>query len=309
MSADGIAEKITQKLTWEDLDQSAIRQLIKLAKQEDLEGWGLAIPPAQFGDVTSQAIQSGNEPASAHLIAREKLVVCGLHLVQLVMDTYGNGATFKPLVQDGAICASGRCLGTLAGPARLLLESERILLNFLQRLSGVASSTRSYVDAMGDTPTRLLDTRKTTPGYRVLEKYAVACGGGYNHRIGLFDRVILKDNHLAADKASHGQALAELVLSVRNKWPEMVIELEVDAINQIPPALGSGADVFLLDNFTRDELIEAIQLIGGAAATEASGGITMESLAELSLIGLDFISTGATIHKSTWKDIALDWEI
>ncbi len=309
MSTNRIAEKITQKLTWEDLDQSAIRQLIKLAKQEDLEGWGLAIPPAQFGDVTSQAIQSGNESASAHLIAREELVVCGLNLVQLVMDTYGNGATFKPLVQDGTKCASGSCLGTLTGPTRLLLESERILLNFLQRLSGVASSTRSYVDAMGDTPTRLLDTRKTTPGYRVLEKYAVVCGGGYNHRIGLFDRVMLKDNHLAADKASHGQALAELVQSVRNKWPEMIIELEVDAINQIPPALGSGADVFLLDNFTREELIEAIQLIGDAAATEASGGITMESLAELSSIGLDFISTGATIHKSTWKDIALDWEI
>ncbi len=279
MSTNRIAEKITQKLTWDDLDQSAIRQLIKLAKQEDLEGWGLAISPAQFGDVTSQAIQSGN------------------------------GATFKPLVQDGTKCASGSCLGTLTGPTRLLLESERILLNFLQRLSGIASSTRSYVDAMGDTPTRLLDTRKTTPGYRVLEKYAVVCGGGYNHRIGLFDRVMLKDNHLAADKASHGQALAELVQSVRNKWPEMIIELEVDAINQIPPALGSGADVFLLDNFTREELIEAIQLIGDAAATEASGGITMESLAELSSIGLDFISTGATIHKSTWKDIALDWEI
>ncbi len=309
MRTKEIAEKITQRLVWEDLDQSAIRQLIEMARKEDLEGWGLAIPPAQSGDVTSQAIQSGNEPASAHLVAREELVVCGLHLVQMVLDTYGDGAVFKPLAQDGTKCVPGSRLGTLAGPAQLILESERILLNFLQRLSGVASSTRSFVEAMGDTTTRLLDTRKTTPGYRVLEKYAVACGGGFNHRIGLFDRVMLKDNHLAADRASHGQALAELVQSVRNTWPGMIIELEVDSINQIPPALGAGADVFLLDNFTREDLIEAIQLIGDGAATEASGGITMESLAELSSIGLDFISTGATIHKSTWKDIALDWEI
>jgi nicotinate-nucleotide pyrophosphorylase (carboxylating) len=171
----------------------------------------------------------------------------------------------------------------------------------------MASTTRQYVEAMGTTSTRLLDTRKTTPGFRVLEKYAVACGGGFNHRIGLFDRVMLKDNHLAADHAGQGEALTRLVSSTRAKWPDMVIELEVDRVDQIPPALDAGVDIFLLDNFSGEDLSEAIRLVGDKAATEASGGITLDLLPELATLGLDFISTGATIHQSTWKDIGLDW--
>lgn len=308
MNSARTADSITHRLAWSDIDQDALRHLIQLARMEDLQGWGLAASPKHSGDVTSMVIQSGNEPAAATLVAREDLVVCGLGLVQLVLDAYGTDAKFVASVADGHRCVKGSPLGTLHGPARQLLESERILLNFLQRLSGIASTTSMYVAAMGTTSTRLLDTRKTTPGYRVLEKYAVASGGGFNHRIGLFDRVMLKDNHLAADKAGHGKALAELIRNTRKKWPDMVIELEVDHLGQIPPALDSGVDVFLLDNFSREGLVEAIRLIDTSAATEASGGITIETLQELSSIGLDFISTGATVHKSTWKDIGLDWK-
>jgi len=307
MSAPRIAERVTRRLLWTDLDPEAVRLLIDLARREDLEGRGLAAAPPFTGDVTSQAIQSGASSGSARLMAREDLVVCGLPLVQMVLDAYGSEARFTPACPDGTHCLKRVLLGELSGPARQLLEAERVLLNFLQKLSGVASLTRTYVEAMGDTTTRLLDTRKTTPGYRVLEKYAVACGGGFNHRIGLFDRVMLKDNHLAADQACAGEALAGLVRLAREKWPSLVIELEVDRLDQIPPALGAGVDVLLLDNFTPQDLVAAVGLVGGKAATEASGGITLETLPRLASIGLDFISTGATIHQSTWKDIGLDW--
>lgn len=206
------------------------------------------------------------------------------------------------------MCQKDCPLGIIAGPPRTILEAERVLLNFLQRLSGVASLTRACVDALGSSRTRLLDTRKTTPGFRVLEKYAVACGGGFNHRIGLFDRVMLKDNHLAAAGATGGRALSDLVGKYRSEWPEMVIELEVDSISQIAPALAAGIENLLLDNFTTGELAEAVALVGDRAATEASGGITAERLAGLASLGLDFISTGATVHQATWKDIGLDWK-
>lgn len=307
MSASPIADRLAHRLQWEDLDRSAVGELARIARREDLEGWGLAHPPGLTGDVTSQALRSGEKVASACLVAREPLVVCGLPLVPLVLGCYGAGASFKPAGRDGEACPRNAVLGELHGPVRILLEAERVLLNFLQKLSGVASLTRRYVDAMGATPTRLLDTRKTTPGFRVLEKYAVACGGGFNHRIGLFDRVMLKDNHLAAEGATGGAALAGLVESTRKQWPDMVIELEVDRLEQIGPALSAGIDVLLLDNFTPEKLRLAVQQVGQRAATEASGGITLASLPGLASLGLDFISTGATVHQATWKDIALDW--
>ena len=307
MSAPAIARRLAKRLQWEDLDPCALDELIRLAREEDLFGWGLARTPAQGGDVTSRIMEGGNGTAMARLVAREQLVACGLPLVPLVLAAYGKGCRFIPSVVDGTVCPPQAELGVLSGPARLLLESERVLLNFLQRLSGVATLTRAYVVAMGDSTTCLLDTRKTTPGFRVLEKYAVACGGGYNHRIGLFDRVMLKDNHLAAAGATRGTALASLVARARQGNPDMVIELEVDRLEQIPPALEAGVDVFLLDNFSAEETREAVALIGDRAATEASGGVTLDALPALASMGLDFISTGSTVHQATWKDIGLDW--
>jgi nicotinate-nucleotide pyrophosphorylase (carboxylating) len=195
-----------------------------------------------------------------------------------------------------------------------MLAAERIILNFLQRLGGVATQTRRYVDALGKSRTRLLDTRKTTPGYRMLEKYAVACGGGWNHRLGLFDRVMLKDNHLAllglAETSTSLRSptrLAEAVAAARRNAPDLPVEVEVDMIQQIPPVLAAGADVILLDNFAPAQLKKALELIGGRAFTEASGGITLKTLPRLADLGLDFASTGALVHQSVWVDIGLDW--
>jgi nicotinate-nucleotide pyrophosphorylase (carboxylating) len=307
MSAPRIADRLARQLAWDDLDPAALASLIGLARREDLEGWGLSRPPQQAGDLTSRLIPQPDREASANLVARQALVAAGLPLVPMVLEAYGPACRFEAAATDGTACPAGTRLGTITGPARQLLEAERVLLNFLQRLSGVASLTRQYVDALGETPTRLLDTRKTTPGFRVLEKYAVACGGGFNHRIGLFDRVMLKDNHLAAAGAGGGSALADLVRSSRARWPDRIIELEVDSLDQIPPALEAGIENIMLDNFNLQELRQAVDLIGDRAATEASGGITLERLPALAHLGLDFISTGATVHQATWMDIGLDW--
>lgn len=307
MSAPLIADRLARQLQWEDIDPAALDALVSMARREDLEGWGLAKKPGQTGDITSQFLPKGNEQASASLVARSEMVVCGLPLVQKVLDAYGTGASFDPARQDGHSCSRGMVLGRIEGPAGLILEAERVLLNFLQRLSGVASLTRQYVQAIGTFPTRLLDTRKTTPGYRVLEKYAVARGGGFNHRIGLFDRVMLKDNHLAAAGATGGRELRRLVETYRAQWPGMVIELEVDSLDQIPPALDAGIENILLDNFSLSDLEKAVDLIGEKAATEASGGITLEDIPSVARTGVDFISTGATVHQARWMDIGLDW--
>jgi len=295
------------RLSWAELDPDYLRQLVGLAKIEDLAGAGLATRPEQLGDV-STALMPETATGSAQLTAREPMVVCGLGLVQLVLDTYGEGCRFTANIQDGGSVAAGEPLGSLSGPAGPLLRAERILLNFLQHLAGIATETYRYVDALGPSDTVLLDTRKTLPGYRVLQKYAFACGGGYNHRIGLFDRVMLKDNHLVVAGATAGDRLTETVRLARNTCTDLAIEVEVDTLEQIPAVLDAGADIILLDNFSNDDLHAAIALIGPHACTEASGGIQIDSLASLGSLGLDFISTGAPIHQSTWKDIGLDWQ-
>jgi nicotinate-nucleotide pyrophosphorylase (carboxylating) len=198
-------------------------------------------------------------------------------------------------------------LASVTGPAATLLQAERTVLNFFQKLSGVATQTACYAAALGACPTKLLDTRKTTPGFRMLEKYAVACGGGWNHRLGLFDRVLIKDNHLAAAHATAGDRLAAAVRAARARQPRLLIECEVDALAQIPPVLEAGAHIVLLDNFSRADLAAAVALIGDRACTEASGGVTLESLPELGRLGLDFVSCGALVHHAPWADIGLDW--
>ncbi|MCC5839822.1 MAG: carboxylating nicotinate-nucleotide diphosphorylase [Opitutales bacterium] len=298
------ADRFSSRLRWEAIDPAAINALLERARAEDLEGFGLAAAPRHSGDVSS-ALLPADVAIVAELRAREDLVVCGLPLVTPILGLYGGGH-FVPLASDGQLLARGQCLGTLHGPARHLLSAERVILNFLQHLSGIASLTARYVEALGDTRIRLLDTRKTIPGYRVLHKYAVATGGGWNHRMGLFDRVMLKDNHLAAGGSTEGTPLAEAARRARAAWPDLAIEAEVDGIRQIPPLLEAGVDILLLDNFDDTALREALALIDGRAATEASGGITLERLPRLRGLPLDFISTGATVHQSVWKDIGMD---
>ncbi|MBL6919051.1 MAG: carboxylating nicotinate-nucleotide diphosphorylase [Puniceicoccaceae bacterium] len=294
------------RLKWQDLDPDYLRQLVGLAKIEDLAGAGLANRPERLGDVTT-ALMPESAMGKAQLIARESLVVCGLSLVQTTLDSYGQDCQFEATAEDGQSVGHGEVIGILSGSSTVLLQAERVILNFLQHLSGVATEARLYVDALGSSPAVLLDTRKTLPGYRVLQKYAFACGGGYNHRIGLFDRVMLKDNHLAVAGAIGGNRLSKTVALAVNTCEGLAIEVEVDRIEQITPALEAGADIILLDNFSPPELKEAVSMIDGRAWTEASGGITIDSLPDLGDLGLDFISTGAPIHQSRWKDIGLDW--
>jgi nicotinate-nucleotide pyrophosphorylase (carboxylating) len=306
--ASPIAANFAQRLTWEEIDASHLRQLIILAREEDLAGAGLtrAITP---GDVTTAALV-GNTPAGATLVARQPLTVCGLHLLPLVFENFGAGCTIKIAtgVRDGSAVKKGAILATVIGPAATLLKAERTALNFFQKLSGVATQTAEYVAALGWTTTKLLDTRKTTPGFRMLEKYAVACGGGWNHRLGLFDRVLIKDNHLAAAHATAGERLAAAVRQARARYPKLLVECEVDDLAQIPPVLEAGVDVVLLDNFPIAELKKAVKLVDHRAGTEASGGVTIETLPQMARLGLDYISCGALVHHAPWADIGLDWQ-
>lgn len=302
-----VAAAFAQRLTWAELDPAYLRQLITLAREEDLAGAGLARPVTP-GDVTTSALV-GDAMASADFVARQPLTICGLPLLPLIFESFGPKCKVKPAPgrRDGQVVAKGDVLATVTGPAATLLTAERTALNFFQKLSGVATQTTRHVAALGKSATKLLDIRKTTPGFRMLEKYAVACGGGWNHRLGLFDRVLIKDNHLAAAHATAGERLAAAVRQARARHPKLLIECEVDELAQIPPVLEAGVDVVLLDNFTPAMLSEAVALIGKRACTEASGGVTIESLPELGRLGLDFISSGALVHHASWADIGLDW--
>ncbi len=315
------AEKLVQRLRWDDLDAAYLRRLVEIARDEDLAGLGLRRRPARTGDLSTTSVSGVPQQSTALLVARGPLTACGLGLVPLVLSAYGGRVAVRSCVRDGAAVPPGGVLATLHGDPRVLLAAERILLNFLQRLSGIATHTRLHVAALGPGRTRLLDTRKTTPGHRMIEKYAVACGGGWNHRLGLFDRVMLKDNHLAllgfaggggpSEKppgAAGAGRLAAAVRAARRTAPGSPVEIEVDRLDQIPPALSAGADVILLDNFTVPRLRRAVAAIAGRAFSEASGGITLRTLPRLRGLGLDFVSTGALVHHSVWADIGMDWQ-
>ncbi len=301
---------LVRRIKWSDIDEKYVAELVKTARAEDIEGAGLAVLPKVAADITTRSLTPSIKTTAA-LCARRDMVVCGMELVRIVLKVYEEASDdfeckFTPLAKDGDKVSKGAKLGVIEGSARVILQAERIMLNFLQRLSGVSTETAKYVEALGDSPTKLLDTRKTTPGLRVLEKYAFACGGGYNHRIGLFDRVMLKDNHLAAAGASKGERLAAAVRTAREKNAGFAIEVEVDALEQIPPVLEAGADVIMLDNFTPADIKTAVNMIEDKSWTEISGGVTLDSIGELGKLGADFISTAAPVHSSKWIDIGLD---
>jgi len=305
--ATAIAGSLIKQLVWSDLDPAYLRRLVEIARDEDLAGLGLLRRPRITGDRSTASIAAAPRAAVANLVARESLIACGLPLLPIILTAYGSGVAVQLRAKDGARIRSGATLATLTGDPRVMLAAERVILNFLQRLSGIATQTRRYADALGSPRTRLLDTRKTTPAYRMLEKYAVARGGGWNHRLGLFDRVMLKDNHLAL--LGSDDNLAAAVIRAKRNSPALPVEVEVDHLDQIPAVLDAGADVILLDNFSPADLRRAVVLIAGRAFTEASGGITLKTLPKLANLGLDFISTGALVHQSVWVDIGLDWQI
>lgn len=249
------------------------------------------------GDLTSLAVIDEDATCTARLLVKEGGVVSGLEVAAEVFDRLGAG--LESLAADGDIVEPGP-VARLEGPARGVLAGERLALNVLGRLSGIATLTRRYVDAVAGTGAVILDTRKTTPGLRTLEKHAVACGGGQNHRFGLYDGILIKDNHLRV-----AGSLAEAVRRAKETAP---VEVECDTLAQVREALAAGADSILLDNMTVPELREAVELAGGRARLEASGAVTLDTIRAIAETGVDFISVGALTHSARALDVSLEVE-
>ena len=254
------------------------------------------------GDVTTEALFEPGQTCLAHLLLKEPGVVCGLPTVEAVFRALDADVEVEPLAADGdRLLEAPAVLARIEGEARAVLSGERTALNLLGRLSGVATLTRRYADAVEGTGAVLLDTRKTTPGLRALEKYAVRCGGGTNHRLGLFDGILVKDNHL---RLSGG--IGSTVTRLRESAPALPVEVEVDTLKQLREALAAGADRILLDNMTPAGLREAVLLTNGNATLEASGGVTLDNIRAVAESGVDVISVGALTHSARSLDVSLE---
>ncbi len=255
------------------------------------------------GDSTTDAVVPQEVRGRARIEARERAVVAGLDVARLCFRYLGD-VSWDPLVRDGDEVTAGDALVRIEGPLRAILTAERTALNLLQRLSGIATMTRRYADSVAGTPVKVVDTRKTTPGLRMLEKYAVRVGGGSNHRAGLDDGILIKDNHIAV-AGSVGEAIAR----VRAEAPHgLKVEVEVGDLAELDEALAAGADAILLDNMDPDTVRDAVARAGGKALLEASGGITLERVAEYAATGVDLISVGALTHSVRAIDLSLEVE-
>jgi nicotinate-nucleotide pyrophosphorylase (carboxylating) len=283
----------------EPLTAEEIRNAVRLGLAEDIGS----------GDVTTLATVPESARAQALVRAREPLVAAGLALAEAAFLELSLEVKITRQAVDGERVAPGTALMRVAGPARALLTAERVALNFVQRLSGIATLTARFVEAVQGTQARILDTRKTTPGWRRLEKYAVTCGGGQNHRFGLFDMVLIKDNHLAALRNEKPNAIAAAVRRARASYPNLRVEVEADTLEQVEQAAEAGADFILLDNMDPARLREAVRNVNGRARTEASGGVRLETIHAMAESGVDFISIGALTHSARAVDIGLDFEI
>ncbi len=259
------------------------------------------------GDVTSLSTIPASAKFSAVMRAREPMVVAGIAFAEKAFRLLSHDVRIKCLARDGQQLKAGATILRVTGSARAILSAERVALNFVQRLSGVATLTRHYVDAVRGTGAEILDTRKTTPGWRRFEKYAVACGGGRNHRVGLFDMVLIKDNHLAALRDAKPNAVAAAVMRARRKFPKLKVEVEADTLAQVQQAVNFGADIVLLDNMTLSELRQAVKLVGADAQTEASGGVNLKTVRAIARTGVNFISVGAITHSARAVDVGLDF--
>ena len=276
-------------------EADACRRLVELALAEDL---------GPVGDVTSAALIPADARGAAAFVARSAGVVAGLPAAALVCVAVDQRLAFTPIIPDGSPLNPGATVATVAGPLRALLAAERTALNFLQRLSGIASLTRKYVDAAAGHRAAVLDTRKTTPGWRLLEKYAVRMGGGQNHRIGLYDGVLIKDNHLAG---LGGDVRRAVVLGRAGGLP---VEVEVDTLDQLEVALTARPDIVLLDNMTPGQLRGAVarrDAVAPATKLEASGGVNLSTIGAIAATGVDRISVGALTHSAPALDIGLDY--
>lgn len=281
------------------ISESGLRRLVDRALEEDVGR----------GDITSDLLIPAHTVSRALLRSRTDGVVAGLDVAAAVFAAVDARLDFSALIADGSAVAPGEEIGIVSGPARSVLRGERVALNFLQRLSGIATLTSRYVKAVRGTKARVVDTRKTTPGLRSLEKYAVRAGGGFNHRRDLSDTMMIKDNHLTVIEAL-GLSVSGAIRQARQALPHTSkIEIEVDRFDQISEALEAGADIILLDNMSAEDLIKAVSLINGRAITEASGGVTLATISEIAKTGVDVISVGALTHSAPALDIGLDFEV
>ena len=279
------------------LDASLYRDLVHRALAEDLG----------YGDRTTDAIVPPEARARGTFIARSDCVVAGLDVAAAVFAKLDTGARMRPIAKDGDGCGRGATLAVVEGSARALLSGERTALNFIQRMSGIATLTRRFVDAAAGRLT-ILDTRKTTPGLRALEKYAVRCGGGTNHRFGLYDAILIKDNHIRI-AGSVGEAVRRVIKASGDGLHAPVpIEIEAQSLAQVEQALVEGADTIMLDNLSIDEMREAIGHIARRARVEISGGVTLDTLPALLALGADVVSIGALTHSAPAADISLELE-
>ncbi|MCD5413142.1 MAG: carboxylating nicotinate-nucleotide diphosphorylase [Dehalococcoidia bacterium] len=277
--------------------ESQIRAIVDHAIKEDLGQ----------GDVTTDALIPPALEVRASILVKASGVLAGIEVAEIVFQQVDPSLIFERLVQDGTGMQAGSIVGVVTGKAAGILKAERVALNFLQHLSGIATETAKYVAAVAGTRARILDTRKTTPGLRLLEKYAVRTGGGQNHRQNLGDGVLIKDNHLAALRAG-GVGLGEGVKRARANVPRhLKIEVEVDAVEQAQIALDAGADILLLDNMRTTDMRRVVELVDGRALTEASGGITLGNVRAVAETGVDFISIGALTHSVKALDISLEF--
>ena len=281
------------------LDLSLPRELVEAAVASALtEDLGLA------GDITSEATIPVGTRAAGVLAARKAGVVAGVQLVEAAFKAVDGDTHVDVLIADGGKLKAGDVIARVAGDARALLAAERVALNFLGHLSGIATLTRAYVDKVAGTRARIIDTRKTTPGLRAFEKHAVRAGGGLNHRFGLYDAILIKDNHIAA-----AGGIAKAMAGIRDRAGQMVkIEVEVTTLAELDQALAEGPEALLLDNMPIPMLKAAIDKVAGRAVTEASGGVTLDTVRQIAETGVDLISVGALTHSAPSLDVGLDFD-
>ncbi len=279
-----------------EIDWKRADALIALALEEDLDG---------RGDVTTNSVIPENLVTDAVFLAKEDLVCAGLPVAERLFHTLSPDLKWESLVQEGEFCPKGTIMAKVHGSARLLLTGERTALNFLQRLCGVATASKKYQDAAGGR-CQILDTRKTTPGWRNLEKYAVATGGAHNHRIGLYDRVMIKDNHRELAGLEGAGGITRSVAHAREKYPDLEVEVEVDSLDELAEAVATGAEYILLDNMSDEMMAEAVRFVNGRSKLEASGGITLARIPSAAASSVDFISAGALTHSVKSCDISMD---
>lgn len=274
------------------LNLLAVTEIVKRALEEDLGA----------GDITSMALFSPSDRGGGVILAKQEGIIAGLPVAELVFKLCPPGCTFTPLVPEGSRVQGGQEVARVEGPLLAILGGERVALNFLQRMSGIATLTSLYVEKVKPYKARICDTRKTVPGLRLLDKYAVRMGGGINHRWNLGDAVLLKDNHIKA-----AGSILKAIKRVREAIPLTTkVEVEVETIEQAAEALEGGADLILLDNMEVGEMEKVVKLAAGRALVEASGGITLDRVAEVAATGVDFISVGALTHSASALDLSLE---